>query len=730
MVRLIAMLTLIAGMASNVCAQEESLSVLERWRGFDDAENALYNAIAAEADRYLQERDRLVLSLGTEKEWREYRSTVRDKLRRGFGPLPDKTPLNAAVTKTFEHEGIRVENILFESRPGFLVTAGFFRRADLAGRLPAVVYVCGHTADGYKSATYQHVILNLARKGFAVLAVDPVGQGERWQYFDPGRGKSLIGGPTSEHSYAGVQYLPIGRTMAMVRLWDCMRAVDYLVTRPDVDPGRIGVHGRSGGGTMSAFLGAMDDRIAAAAPECYITGFRRLFQSIGPQDAEQNLLGQIALGLDHGDFLVARSPKPTLVVTTTRDFFSIQGARETVRSVEPAFTTIRTGDDQRPSRGNIRIIEDDAPHQSTLKNRERVYSFFMQAFGMEGSTADEEIPPIDPLMLQVSETGQVITSGSRTVHDLILEDAEPVLAELDRSRKTGPPHAEKVARLFPEVAGIRSPDIPFDTIFTGRLHREGYAIEKYILEGGNGMPLPALLFLPEGDGRRPAIVYASDKGKEADAAPGGLIEGIVREGIAVLAMDLPGFGEIGADVHNDDSVIDGVSYNLIFGAQLIGRSVTGIQAGAVLRGTRFLSTRDDINTANITVAARGIAGPAVLHAAAADASINGAALYGSPLSWESILGERFYDAGIGSTVVPSAMLVYDLPDLMAVVAPRKFVIIDPVGGDGKPASPALAGKIRDIVTPFFGDRAYRFGIVTVGSDERAVPEFTTWMVRD
>ncbi len=673
--------------------EEENLDVFVQWRKYANAENALYHAIADEALTYLDARDRRLASFRTGEEWTGYRAVVREKLRTAFGPLPERTPLDARVTGSFEHEGISVENILFESRPGFLVTTSFFKPADSTGRLPVVVYVCGHTSDGYKSPTYQHVILNMARKGIAVLAVDPVGQGERWLYFDPGTGESSIGGPTSEHSYAGVQYLPLGRTMAMVRLWDCIRALDYLETRDDVDMNRVGVHGRSGGGTMSAQLGAMDDRIAAAAPECYITSFRRLFESIGPQDAEQNLLGQIALGLDHGDFLVARAPRPTLVAATTRDFFSIQGVRETVRSVTPAFTAMRYGDDQRLSRGNIRLIEDDAPHQSTELNRERVYGFFMDAFGLTGPTDDEDIPPIDPALLQVTETGQVLTSGSRSIHDIIMDDARPVLAALQSARNRGKTHLEKVGSDFPGIAGMRMTAMKPDAVFTGRYQREGCSVGKYVLQCDDGIPLPALLFIPDGAENAPGLVYVSDAGKKADALPGGLIERIAGEGVAVLAIDPPGIGELGPNTSGDDSVINGVSYNLIFGAQLIGRSVTGIQAGAVLSAVHFLKGLNGIDADNIAVAARGITGPAVLHAAAADPTITGLGLVESPLSWESMVKEPQYAASIGSTVVPSALLVYDLPDLLALTRAKTILLADPVVGDG---SPAGAGAVKNI----------------------------------
>ena len=251
--------------ADTVFSQDE-LSVFSGWNKFSNSNNALYNEIAGEAFEYLDAREKSLEKITTDEQFDFYVSEVREKLSDAFGPLPEKTPLKARSTGSFVHEGILIEKIIFESRPGFWVTGCVFKKQGNKGRLPALLYVCGHSNDGFRSDAYKHVILNLARKGFLVFSIDPIGQGERFQYVNREDGSSLIGGPTKEHSYAGLQYLLLGRTMAMVRLWDCIRAVDYLTERPDVDAGRIGVHGRSGGGTMSSYLGAMDRRITAAAP--------------------------------------------------------------------------------------------------------------------------------------------------------------------------------------------------------------------------------------------------------------------------------------------------------------------------------------------------------------------------------------------------------------------------------------------------------------------------------
>src|SRR5690606_16564202 len=150
-----------------------------------------------------------------------------------------------------------------------------------------------------------------------------------------------------------------------------IRAVDYLLSRKEVDVNRIGITGRSGGGTQSAYIAAFDERIKAVAPECYITSFKRLLESIGPQDAEQNLPGGLSLGIDHGDLLMVRAPKPALMITTTGDFFSIQGARETAVEVSRMYKAFNAGD-------NFGMCEDDAGHAPTTKNREALYEFFQK----------------------------------------------------------------------------------------------------------------------------------------------------------------------------------------------------------------------------------------------------------------------------------------------------------------------------------------------------------------
>ncbi len=387
-----------------------------QWLQYTDAKNALYQHFSKEAFDHLQKRKQYVAQTQTQEQWKQRQEWIKRSLHEVVGTFPARTPLNARVVRTITMDGYRVEHVLFESRPGFYVTSSLYVPGTLRKKekAPAIIYCSGHATEGYRSDVYQHVILNLVKKGFIVFAFDPVGQGERLEYFDPATNKSRAGGPTSEHSYPGSQAFITGSSQANYMIWDGIRAVDYLLTRKEVDASRIGITGRSGGGTQSAYIAAFDDRIHAVAPENYITNFTRLLESIGPQDAEQNFARAISEGLDHGDLLIVRAPKPALMITTTRDMFSIQGARETADEVSRVYESFG-------SQSAFGMVEDDAPHASTKKNREAMYAFFREHLKNPGQTTDE----------QIALAAHVRASGNRlqiSVLDWCLQNAVPLRA--------------------------------------------------------------------------------------------------------------------------------------------------------------------------------------------------------------------------------------------------------------------------------------------------------------
>ena len=372
------------------------VNLFDFWKFYTDSENAMYFSSCHFAFQQLQERKASITELNTLDDHLLRQEAVKNKLLQLVGPLPEKTPLNARVTGVIQKEDYRVEKLIYESLPGYYVSAALFLPKNLKGKAPAVIYASGHTANGFRSETYQHIIINLVKKGFVVLAFDPIGQGERLQYYDETKGKSRFG-PTTEHSYPGAQCYISGYSPALYFIWDGIRSVDYLLSRKEVDPARIGMTGRSGGGTQTAYTAALDDRILAAAPECFITSMEYILKSIGPQDAEQNLIHMISEGLDHADLLEVRAPKPCLMITTTRDFFSIQGARETFGEVKQFYNALEAGE-------QMAMVEDDDVHASTKKNREAMYAFFQKYLNNPGSPTDQDVEVFNEKDLWVTET--------------------------------------------------------------------------------------------------------------------------------------------------------------------------------------------------------------------------------------------------------------------------------------------------------------------------------------
>jgi pimeloyl-ACP methyl ester carboxylesterase len=688
------MLLLVMISRGNVIAQNDLEVLGDKWLEYSDASNSLYHYLAKQAYVLLRQRSGTIDGLTTPEAWKQRQKYVRETLFDIAGPFPGKTPLNAKIVRTITREKYRVEHIIFESQPGFYVTSSLFLPIGLKKgiRAPAVLYCSGHSADGYRSEVYQHVILNLVNKGFIVLAFDPVGQGERLEYFDPEKGVSIIGGPTMEHSYPGAQAFITGSSQAMYMIWDGIRAIDYLLTRQEVDPGRLGITGRSGGGTQTAYIAAIDDRIYAAAPENYITNYTRLLQTIGPQDAEQNMFNLIHRGLDHPDFLEVRAPKPALMITTSGDMFSIQGAIETEKEVALIYKAYGREE-------NFSRVEDDAGHASTPKNREAMYAFFQKHLNNPGDPRDEDVQILSAEELQVTSTGQVSTSlGGETVFSLNSKVAEKLAVHLDNLRSNPGAFLPGVTAAAKRLSGYHEPSAIEEPVFTGRIIRDNYVIEKYFVKGEGDYVIPYLLFRPDNPGKT-TLIYLHPSGKNAEALKGDEIERFVNEGITVLAPDLIGTGETGPGSLRGDAYFDGVSHNMWYTSMLIGRSITGIRAGDVVRLVSILG-REGV-TKEIYGFARKEMAPVLLYAAAFSKDIKGAALVDPYSSYLSIVMNRYYSSNFIPGTVPGALREFDLPDLAATIAPARLFISGATDGSGNTRNTADVNRDLEIIKKAF-----------------------------
>ena len=708
-----------------VFSQNEHLKVLDKWLKYSDMKNALYHHYAAQAFQFLDERETEIAKLSTKESWKKRQEKVRRTLLEIVGPFPEKTPLNARITGVIQKDGYRLEKILFESQPGFYVTAAMFIPNRLKGKTASIIFTSGHMEEAFRWFDYQQVCINFVEKGFIVFAFDPVGQGERLQYYDPELEKSHVGNCVAEHSYVGAQCFLIGSSLARYMIWDGIRTVDYLLTRDEVDPQRIGITGHSGGGTQSTYIAAFDDRILATVPECYITNIRRLWEWQGPQDAEQNFFQGIASGIDLADLLEVRAPKPALQITTTQDFFSIQGAMETEREVKKIYRAF--GADENFSR-----VEDDAPHAVTKKNREARYAFFQKHFNLPGDPKDHKVEYLTPDELQITETGQVSTSlGGETVFSLNKKEAQKLVEKLNRSRKNLKNHLQNIVTSAKKLSGYLAPHKTEKAVFTGRYQRDGYTVEKYFIKGEGDYPIPFLLFLPKNINGSP-IIYLNPEGKEVQASVGGEIEWFVNKGHPVLAPDLVGTGEMGMNLSlwgEFDSNLGIVSYKHWFGPVQIGRSIVGVHASDIQRLVLYLKQYTDLSTEKIYAMARGNSCPALLHAAAFEKAFSRIALIDPLISYRSVVMNRYYHADVVPPVVAGALTAYDLPDLAAALAPDRLLFVNVKNQLGNPASnKKLENDLAIIKSSFAQARAEKNFMISKLQPQQSIEQFySTWL---
>lgn len=572
-----------------------------------------------------------------------YQKKRREFLRWTLGEMPDRSPLRAEVTGTIEEEGFTIENVLFESQPGFHVTANVYRpQGD--GPFPAVLHPVGHTENGKAFGEYQRANRLLVRNGFVVLCFDPIGQGERKQLFD------ADGKPThrasSEHQQLGVAPILLGRSLGSYMVWDGVRAIDYLCSRSDVDPERIGCTGNSGGGNLTSFLMAYDDRIAAAAPGCFMTTHRRKNESPGPGDAEQNLFAQIRDGFDHPDFILTRAPKPTLILAASNDFVPIEGTWEAFRQAKRVYTALGY-----PER--IELVEANAKHGFSRQLREGAVRFFAQ--WLQGRQIEvfeaEDVPLRSDKELQVTRNGQVLRlPGERSMFDLFsdyerqLASQRPKLTRDIVRRVTGIRTLEQLQK--PNVTGMEPDESANRKLAAGKTYAR-----KLIFRAEHGIVIPAL-YWPAGDAEPFLIAPADGMNSAVEEA-----EQLNALGHPVLIVEVRDTGE----TTTKNWRFFGADYCI---AYMLGRCWLGMRTEDLLVCGSWL--REQHGAAAVSLIARGEIGPAALHAAALEPRLVSAVRVEDSLtSWRELMTSIDAPRHIHNTV-QNGLRSYDLPDLNAL----------------------------------------------------------------
>lgn len=592
-------------------------------------------------------------------------------------------PVVSTTAGVVHDDGFDIEKVWYESLPGYRVTADVYvPNGD--GPFPAIVVQPGHGVDG-KIGNYGFAA-NFARAGFVVLALDIVGEGERIQHFDPEIGASKVGRPTGEHSMAFEQVMAAGGHVSRYFIQDAMRGVDYLMARGDVDDQRIGAFGCSGGGTMTAYLAALDPRIKAVATACFITDFDHLLAPgvTGPQDAEQSIPFMIERGLDIPDWVEAAAPRPYAIVSTTEDMFPIDGARAAYAEARRFYGVMGAED-------RITMIEGPGGHGALGPISPQIMAFFTR--WLKDEPVERPFLSLlvgDPARLLVTPTGQISTSiGGETLQTL-------ALAEADANRPVAPAGETAAARLARLRVAIN--DIARTSVRPGRpapaaqvgtpIDRDSYVSTPVAFTMAPGMVVNGVLS-SAGEARRPTMLLLTS---QPSRAVDGVVSGWVRAGWNVLTLEPRGAG----GTEEAKSPLTGDWTLLSLRALLVGKTPVGMRTDDVVAAINWLGGRSDVDMDHLSVLATGALGPVALHAAVLDDRIGHVTTDSAIVSYREFV-ERPLCRDMAEVNMPGVLRRYDLPDLMAVLGDR-LTLSNPVNSIGERMTAAEVAAVAPGVT--------------------------------
>ncbi len=533
-----------------------------------------------------ESRRAVFAAVRNEAELAALQQRLRASLLDMIGGLPERTPLRARIVGSVEADGYRIDKLVFESQPGYHVTALLYVPSAPVGRKPAVLVACGHSPLGKAYPNYQEISARLAKRGYLVLCFDPVGQGERSQFWDAARGRSRYNLACGEHAILGNLATLAGTSLLRFMVWDGMRALDYLLSRPDVDPSRIAVTGTSGGGLQSTWIGALDERVSAILPSCFPTSLpmrmaNRIFED-PDSDPEQDPAGLVSAGVDHPGLLLLAYPRALHLSAAVKDFVPIEGARKSFREVAALYE--RFG-----HRDRIALSEGYHEHRYSIGNQTSAFAFLDRAFGRPVKSGLDPVTALDPALLRCTATGQVrVDLPGRSFFELVRDYYR------EHAERRGP----SLSQLYTGQGypGIR--DWPVKPYSGGAVHGEiawqqrgsatagGNVVERFVLHHSGSLELP-LLYVHRAAGASGRNVLRLGLGGKLEASDWNEIEPALARGDSIVSFDPRGLGETrmrykAASIDDPELVqmpedvaytssLSGVLANYVYNSLLVGR---------------------------------------------------------------------------------------------------------------------------------------------------------------
>ena len=615
-------------------------------------------------------------------EWQAQRAVIRKKLLRAWGGFPEeKCELKPRILGTEKRDGYRVERIIFQTMPGVWMTANAYV-PDGPGRRAAVLCVHGHWSGAKQDRTVQARCIGLAKLGFFALAVDALGAGER------GIGKAL--GEYHGEMVAATLW-PIGKPLSGLQVYENMRAVDYLLTRKEVDGERLGITGTSGGGNQTMYAGAWDERFKAVVPVCSVGNYQAY---LGVACCMCEVVPGALSFTEEWGVLSLTAPRALMVINATQDGiqFSVGEAKKSLALTRPIYAL-----HGKPK--SVKHLPVESKHDYNEPMREAMYGWMTLHLKSEGKGApidEPKIETVDPEKLRCFP-GQTRSDDWLTIPQFAAREGRRLVAQLEQSNWADDLDEVRHALDVHVLSGTK----PRPT----QLLKDGPESPTRLIKFS---PVPAIrLTATESLGQAPRkkgrVIFLSLNG-EVKLAENKLAAAVQQSGRTVVSLSLRATGQ---HAHARDAIRRAPDHNTAEWSLWLGQPLLG----QWVRDLRTLL--DQLGNEPVTVIGDGPAGLVALCAAALDERIAHTIIIGSLASYISDV--PYTNQRLGLMAPNMLREAGDIPHLAALIAPRKLTIAGAVHGSGKALTAAeLKANFKFTRRFFKGDS---FTVLSSGNDQ-------------
>ncbi len=689
LIKIVVVFLLANDVNSQINFSESSLAVLN-----EPADTMMKSYLTNIIDKQFTARESYLSGLKSVQDWEKWTQTIKDSLSSWTGSFPERAPLNARVTGRIDRGDYTIEKVLFESRPNYYVSGCLYLPKNRSTRCPAQLNVIGHAADGKANERYQRMSIAQVKNGFVVLTIDQLGQGERQV-----KEYELLGSaPGNAHRIIGIKSFISGTHVFNIMVWDAIRAIDYLISRPEVDENKICMTGSSGGGMMTTYILPLDNRIAVAVPTCNPNTWSYRVRANLATDHEQVFFGAFESNIDpRGDFLFTQVPKPLLLNATTDDNLNPpRGVWDLSNWLFKLYSLHGV-----PEKFTTSMVK--AAHDYNQEQREFTHSWMLRWTGKNSANLWEGDATLEKEEdLFAASNGSVFNeTGSINDNDLVIEYLNKNKAEWG-DVKTAEDARELKKEVNAQITNVLNTN--FDNIVAEGYFKDTQTIEKitikkFLLEPEQGIILPGFILKPETTSNNDVILYLNENGKNKILKDLDVVKKIVNKGYSICAVDLRGIGETSPDMAGK------------FWDFLAGKPIFGQRVKDVLTTIQWLK-ESEVKAQRIKIWGTGMCALYGAFAGVLNDDVSGFVLEEPLISFESIV--RVDIPGYNHEVLlPGVLEKFDMPQVYQSLCPRPVLILNPYSGSKMMAS---EDEINKTATP-------------VSNTYRGLNSFKLWSMR-